>query len=90
MGKNPSAFSLDYERRVALKIPLGQNTCICPGATFKYPQVACICNLWYGSKMERDGDISVIEVEEFIFNGRGYSEIHISLNHINFDSKGKA
>ena len=38
--------------------------------------------------MERDADIAVVEVEEFIFNGREYSEIHISLNHINFDSKG--
>lgn len=88
MGKIPSKIRMPVHRGHFTKMSVGQNTCICPGATFKYPQVANTCNLWYGSKMERDGDISVIEVEEFIFNGRGYSEIHISLNHINFDSKG--
>ena len=38
--------------------------------------------------MGRDSDISVIEIDEFIFNGREYLEIHVSLKHINFDSKG--
>ena len=47
----------------------------------QHPQVANTCNLWYGSKMERDGDISVIEVEEFIFNGRVFRNSHFFKPH---------
>ena len=38
--------------------------------------------------MGRDDEISIVEVDGLVFNGREYSEIHVSLEHINFDSKG--
>jgi len=38
--------------------------------------------------MARDNDISIVEIDSFVFNGHEYTEIHVSLEHINFDVKG--
>lgn len=39
--------------------------------------------------MKRDEIIEIFEVDTFYFNNKEYSEIHISLNHINFDKDGR-
>ena len=40
--------------------------------------------------MDRDEKIDKFEVESFYFNGTVFTEIHLSLNHINFDEKGNS
>jgi hypothetical protein len=38
--------------------------------------------------MNRDEVVEIFEVDTFVFNNLSYSEIHISLNHINYDKSG--
>ena len=38
--------------------------------------------------MNRDEIVEIFEVDSFFFNNECYSEIHISLAHINFDKSG--
>ena len=39
--------------------------------------------------MERDDEITIVEVDGMTFNGTSFFEIHIPINHINFDKNGK-
>jgi hypothetical protein len=38
--------------------------------------------------VNRDDEIDIFEVEAFNFNGAIFTEVHISINHINFNEKG--
>lgn len=38
--------------------------------------------------MNRDEIVEIFEVDPFSFNGKVYSEIHLSITHINFDQGG--
>lgn len=38
--------------------------------------------------MDRDDDITIVEVDGLTFNGLIFSEIHIPIKHIKFDSNG--
>lgn len=38
--------------------------------------------------MNRDEIVEIYEVDRFSFNGEWFSEIHLSITHINFDKNG--
>ena len=38
--------------------------------------------------MDRDDEITIVEVDGVTFNGMVFSEIHIPIKHINFDGNG--
>lgn len=38
--------------------------------------------------MDRDEVVDIFEVDSFSFNGEVYTEIHLAINHINYDKSG--
>ncbi len=47
-----------------------------------------VVTLCYNEDVDRDDEITIVEVDGVTFNGMVFSEIHIPIKHINFDASG--